>query len=108
MAALLKDLSTDFSDESFPLRQVIVNTHSPFLVKRVEKWKNNPNVSIWFSQISNVCTESVSVKNKVKLSISKILPVKKDNEQQLQIFYTDAEIKMTLTKLKEYLETTEN
>ena len=108
MAALLKDLSTDFSDESFPLRQVIVNTHSPFLVKRVEKWKNNPNVSIWFSQISNVCTESVSAKNKVKLSISKILPVKKDNEQQLQIFYTDAEIKMTLTKLKEYLETTEN
>ena len=108
MVTLLKDLSTDFSDKSFPLRQVIVNTHSPIIVKKVEKWKNDPNVSIWLSQISNVITTSVSTKNKAKLSISKILPVKKENERQLQIFYSDAEMKMTLTKLKEYLETTEN
>ena len=108
MAALLKDLSTDFSDESFPLRQVIVNTHSPILVRKVEKWKDDPNVSIWYSQISNVITTSVSAMNKVKLSISKILPVKKEFEHQLLFPYTDAEIKMTLTKVKEYLETTEN
>jgi predicted ATPase len=108
MATLLKDLSTDFSDESFPLRQVIVNTHSPILVRKVEKWKDDPNVSIWLSQISNVITTSISDKKKLKLSISKILPVKKEHEQQLQIFFTDAEMKMTLTKVKEYLETTEN
>ncbi|HBK30102.1 MAG TPA: ATPase, partial [Porphyromonadaceae bacterium] len=32
MASLLKDLTNDFTDEELPLRQVIVNTHSPILV----------------------------------------------------------------------------
>jgi predicted ATP-dependent endonuclease of OLD family len=106
MATLLKDLSADFSDNFLPLRQVIVNTHSPILVKKVEKWKNDINVSIWYSQISSVISSSTI--GKVKLSITKILPVKKENECQSQIPYTDAEIKMTLTKVREYLETTEN
>jgi predicted ATP-dependent endonuclease of OLD family len=106
MATLLKDLSTDFSDETLPLRQVIVNTHSTKLVQKVYKWRNDPNVSIWFSQISNIITTSVI--GRIKLSITKILPVQKENEYPLLFPCTDAEMKMTLTKVNEYLDTTEN
>lgn len=106
MSALLKDLTTDFSDESLPLRQVIVNTHSPILVKEIDKWKNDLNVSIWYSQISNLVTTSHV--GKIKLSITKILPVEKEHEYQFRILYSDADRKMTLTRVKEYLETTEN
>lgn len=107
MSALLKDLTTDFSDESLPLRQVIVNTHSPILLKEVKnKWQHDPNVSVWFSQISNFIA-STSI-GKVKMSISKILPVEKEHEHQFQIPFTDAERKLTITQVDNYLLTTEN
>jgi len=51
MAELLNDLATDFSDEDQPLRQVIVNTHSPLLVSKLYEWKKDPNVSIWYAEI---------------------------------------------------------
>jgi predicted ATP-dependent endonuclease of OLD family len=106
MSSLLKDLTTDFSDESLPLRQAIVNTHSPILVKELSKWNKDLNVSIWMSQMSNVVIYT-SV-GKIKMSITKILPVEKENEFQLKIPYSDEDRRMTLTKVKEYLETTEN
>jgi predicted ATPase len=106
MADLLKGLTTDFSDNTFPLRQVVVNTHSPILVKQIDKWKQDPFVSMWFSQVSTLITNNNN--RRLKLSISKILPVEKETERQLQIFLTEADKKMTLTKVKEYLENTEN
>jgi predicted ATPase len=106
MAELLKNLTIDFSDESFPLRQVIVNTHSPTLVRVIDQWKNDPNVSIWYSEIINKITKIENIK--VKLSITKILPVLKEIEFQLHIPYSEAEKKMTLSRVKEYLETKEN
>jgi predicted ATPase len=106
MARLLKDLTTDFSDESLPLRQVIANTHSPILVKFIGKWDQDPNVSIWFAESRSVIIKAPI--EKVRMSITKILPVEKKNVYQLQISYSEAEKKMTLTKVREYLENTEN
>ncbi len=43
LSSLLRDLSTIFQDDpdaDFPLRQVLINTHSPLLVGEVKKMKN--------------------------------------------------------------------
>lgn len=73
MAKLLKDLSVDFADIEMPLRQVIVNTHSPALVAHINRWQDDNNVSIWYAEIRVRVTD---IQNKrVKLSITSILPV---------------------------------
>ena len=46
MAHLLYNISTDFSDQHAPLRQVIINTHSPVVVKDIFAWEHNDHVSI--------------------------------------------------------------
>ena len=56
MARLLKDLSVDFEETEMPLRQVIVNTHSPVLVSQLIDWKDDKNVSIWFSRLNTLTT----------------------------------------------------
>jgi predicted ATPase len=71
MANLLKDLSTDFSDEDLPLRQIIVNTHSPIFVGAVlDSYLNDKNVSIFLSRISNVVANIVD--KKVSVSVTKM------------------------------------
>jgi len=106
MAALLKDLATDFSDEETPLRQVVVNTHSPILVSKLNKWEDDPNVSIWYAEVKQRVTDIGS--QRLNLSITSILPVIKKTEHQLTIPFTEVERKMTLTTVKNYLETKEN
>lgn len=104
MAELLKDLTTDFTDQELPLRQIIVNTHSPILVKEIYRWEDDPNVSIWYAQASNIIT--VAKDNKISLSITKILPVVKEKFSQLHLKYSEPDKKITLTNVGEYLETT--
>lgn len=103
MAELLKDLTTDFSDEDLPLRQVIVNTHSPILVNVLYKWKQNPNISIWYAEAKLRVAEING--RRTNISITNILPVVKDHERQLKVFYSETEKKLTLTTVKNYLET---
>lgn len=106
MASLLKDLTNDFTDEEQPLRQVVVNTHSPILVKEIYKWEKDNNVSIWYAEISNRVTD---IKNeRMNISITNILPVTKELNYQLNLPFTEQQKKMTLATVKEYLETTEN
>lgn len=106
MAELLKDLTTDFTDEGLPLRQVIVNTHSPILVSTLYKWQNDLNVSIWYAEVKQRVTDLNEAR--VNLSVTNILPVFKKNDRQLQIEYSDVQRKMTLSMVNEYLETKEN
>jgi predicted ATPase len=104
MAMLLKDLSVDFKDKEMPLRQVIVNTHSPVLVNELITWKNDKNVSIWLSQLNTLIT-SIDGK-KIKLKVTKILPVTKENEKQLSLeFVNEQERKLTLSEVIKYLKT---
>ncbi len=106
MADLLHDLSIDFNDIEMPLRQVIVNTHSPVLVSLIYKWKNNPNVSIWYAQLRSRIAEINETK--YSLRVTTILPVTKENDLQPTLFYSEQDRKLTLTTIKQYLETATN
>ncbi|WP_353164723.1 AAA family ATPase [Empedobacter brevis] len=106
MAALLKDLTNDFTDEELPLRQVVVNTHSPILVNNIFKWEKDNNVSIWYAEINNRIAD-INKKREV-ITVTNILPVAKELNYQLNIPYTESQKKMTLVTVKNYLETTAN
>ncbi len=106
MAKLLKDLSIDFADIEMPLRQMIVNTHSPVLVAHINRWEPDNNVSIWYAEIRNRVTD---ISNKrVKLSVTSILPVITEKSLQLMLNFSEPEKKLTLSKVKRYLETASN
>ena len=108
VAHLLRDLSADFSSEESPLRQVIVNTHSPVLVGDLMKWDGDHSVSIWFSKLSSLITDIEG--KRLKMKITKIVPVRKKNEPQLALYFTEEEQKLTLSEIIRYLQTadTEN
>ena len=103
IAKLLKDLTVDFTNPETPLRQVIVNTHSPVLVGELIQWQDDKNVSIWLSQLNSLITEIEG--EKTKLRITKILPVAKEQETKLTLTFSEQERKLTLTKVIEYLQT---
>lgn len=102
MAKLLKDLTVNFEDPAMPLRQVIVNTHSPVLVGELLKWEQDKGVSIWLSQLNTLIT-TINDK-KTKLKITKILPVVKELAKQLTLF-SEEERKLTLAEVIKYLQT---
>jgi hypothetical protein len=103
MARLLKALSVDFEDTEMPLRQVIVNTHSPVLVSQLINWKNDQSVSIWFSRLNSLIT--TIEKKRIKMKITVFSPVIKDNKKQLTLFVSENEDKLTLLEVVKYLET---
>ncbi len=111
LTKLLNDLSVDFVDKCNPLRQILVNTHSPVLVREIIKWKNDERVSIWFSQLSTLITRH-NTKN-VKINTTKIIPVVKDTSpEQLKIKFpnldlSESDLRLTVTTVKRYLETTD-
>ncbi|MGB0787929.1 MAG: AAA family ATPase, partial [Marinirhabdus sp.] len=111
LTKLLNDLSVNFEDVNTPLRQILVNTHSPVLVREIRNWSNDSRVSIWFSQLSTLITK-INGKN-TKINTTKIVPVVKDaTEEQLKLkfpnlYFNESEIKLTLSTVKRYLETTD-
>ncbi|KAF0250033.1 MAG: hypothetical protein FD167_569 [bacterium] len=110
MSHLLKDLSIDFADHNAPLRQVIVNTHSPLLVSEMlkkQKNENDNNVSIWLSRLDSFITDNDN--KKIKMKITKMNPVFEKNEQDT-LFVSESERKYTGAQIIKYLETvdTEN
>lgn len=106
MAELLRNLANDFTDEDLPLRQVIVNTHSPILVNNINNWKQDATVNIWYAEIVNRITDINT--ERLKISVTNILPVIKDLNNQLQLSFSESQKKMTLATVKQYLETTGN
>ena len=105
MTKLLRDLSIDFNDIDLPLRQVIVNTHSPVLVGNMFEWENDPNVSIWYAQMR---TNIFSINNeRLKMSITKINRVIKSLNNQGIIEFSEQERKLTLATVREYLQTSD-
>ena len=103
MANLLKDLSTDFIDKNQPLRQVIVNTHSPLLVSQVIKWKNDNNVSLYFAEMR---TRIINIgENRFKIYASKIGSTKKDGQET--IAFSEQDRKLTVQSVIKYLQTLE-
>ncbi|MFY7730901.1 MAG: AAA family ATPase [Flavobacterium sp.] len=105
MTELLKDLSVDFYDADLPLRQVIVNSHSPVLVGNMLEWKHDSNVSIWYAQMRTAITSINS--EKIKINITKISPVLKEESQQLNLAFSEQDRKLTISLVNEYLKTKE-
>ena len=100
MVELLKDLSSDFTDAEMPLRQVIVNTHSPILVNTIHKyWEKDINVSLHFAEMRTRIQEIYGKKQKIK--ITTILPVAKDGQLALPISEQDR--KVSMLTVNEYL-----
>ncbi len=109
MIELLKGLSTNLLNEediNFPLRQMIVNTHSSVFVGKLFRLDRLPqNISVWFSKlITNI---SIKNGNKLKFKSTKILPVRKGDDQLEFDFVTSGELEMTELEVEKYLETTD-
>ncbi len=107
MIDLLQGLSTDLFDKDdvgFPIRQVIVNTHSAVFVGNVFKnLQLMDNVSVWFSKL---ITNKLKVDGQnLMFKATKILPVSKSNAQLEFDFVTQNEMQMTDLEVKKYLET---
>ena len=101
MVELLRLLSTDFEDEDDLLRQVIVNTHSPVLLRWLkEKYNDADNgVSIWFSKL---ISHPIDVNgNRRSIRITRISPLTKS----FQLSFSEAENKMTIADAIAYLNT---
>ncbi|MEN0003293.1 MAG: AAA family ATPase [Bacteroidota bacterium] len=110
LTKLLYDLSVNFNDTSMPLRQILVNTHSPVLVGEIINWSKDKRVSIWYSQLNSLVTDIEE--KRTKMNITKILPVVKKTKDQLEMSFpklnlNESEIKLTLSQVKRYLETTD-
>ncbi len=104
IVSLLKDLSVNFSDEESYPRQVIVNTHSPIIIGEVFNLENQGQVTVWFSKIVSYIT-TINDK-KIKLSITKMLPIEK-GEKQLSVNFSETEKKITYNELTNYLESSD-
>lgn len=96
---LLHDLSVDFKDGFAPLRQVIINTHSPILVRELLKWQNDNGVSVWLSKMNTLIAEIDG--KKYKLRTTKMSPVKIDNQNNIAKSISQ----MSVADLEEYLNT---
>lgn len=90
IVAQLKSLCVDFSDADSPLRQVIINTHSPVLISGLSKYLDDTALSIWYLQMV------LRVSKKQKIIISKADKV--DTNQK----------GLALTTIIRYLETVDS
>ncbi|TAE68326.1 MAG: ATPase [Bacteroidetes bacterium] len=109
MANLLKDLSTDFTDIETPLRQVVINTHSPILVGNIlESYLNNKNVSIWLSQMVSKTATIQDKKTNFSATIMQS-PFSdyqyKDIDEMSTSKEKEEKRKYALSNVKKYLET---
>ena len=107
MAELLRDLSVDFSDADMPLRQVIINTHSPILVGEMFELGEKTALKVWFSDLVTQLTtlKSKRMKMYVTKMLSVMLPYEKETKQALlNLSYED---KISFQKLLDYLDTSD-
>jgi predicted ATPase len=108
MIQLLKDLSTDFEEPETPLRQVIVNTHSPILVGNLFQAVTERYVSLEYAQMRTAITDvqiTDTEKKRMKINYTKITPVSvSSNPSETEI---ERERKFTLATVIEYLQTTD-
>jgi len=100
-AQLLKELSTNFETEDILLRQIIVNTHSPVMVKHLQNWNRDPKVSMWFAKMSNRIINFEG--RRLKIQVSNLSPIIKNRE--LPFFVSEEETRITLSTVEKYLET---
>ena len=102
MAALLRDLTTDFSSPDMPLRQMIVNTHSPALLGELVKWKEDKTVSVGLSFLKKVI---VDINDKRTIIKATHIELASTNQDQPPVADKESRRKFTIAEIKRYLET---
>jgi predicted ATPase len=111
MLQLLKDLSVDLEenvdDNVLPLRQVIVNTHSPAIVGAAVQWEEDNNVSVHYAQLRTLIAgkERSGVSEKVKLFKTMIVQV--ENRSQSTMAFSEKDRSLTVSTVMEYLKSTD-
>ncbi|MBK9091279.1 MAG: AAA family ATPase [Anaerolineae bacterium] len=106
MARLLRDLSVDFTNTGMPLRQVIVNTHSPVLLIELIQWQADRDVSVWLSSLNSLITDTDGQRTKTK--ITRMRFVSKENSEYRQMAFlpvSEVERKLTVAEAIRYLQT---
>lgn len=99
MVALLRELSSDFSEgeEGLPLRQVIVNTHSPVVIKNVIGQQQGL-VSVMFSQVAT------AIQDKKRLSITKMSRIDTSSQRSIDDIEAQRQGRITLELAIQYLQ----
>jgi predicted ATP-dependent endonuclease of OLD family len=100
MAQLLRDLSVNFQDENSPLRQVIVNTHSPVLLREITSWVNNDYTGLWYANIRKRIMDYKG--NRVAIAITNVVPIDTNENFQLSIFSTQ-DTSLAVSSVEKYL-----
>ncbi len=98
---LLKALASDFTDPDMPLRQIIVNTHSPVLVGNLKSGIDSKNINIWYAEIKTSITNLHG--KRMKLRTTEISPVSPDPTSQLEL--SERQRKLTSIEVEKYLRT---
>ncbi|MNL68395.1 hypothetical protein D3C87_1931110 [compost metagenome] len=83
----------------------MVNTHSPALVNETLGFSTDKNVAVWLS-ISRTLIKDID-DNRFKMMVTRALPVQIVQDSQLSINFSEQERKLTLSVVREYLETSE-
>lgn len=99
---LLKDLSTDFEIEGeseIPLRQVIINTHSPLLVREYKNDVSHYNGTLFFARLLS----KVDVSKKATYKITRLSPVTDGNSKRFFLSTLPAEAEITYAEADEFL-----
>lgn len=102
MAELLKDLSTQLEQYDEPLRQVIVNTHSPLLLQIVHKWGPKQQLGIWLADIRKRVMDHED--KRVKIAATSFIPIHPDTDTHPPLF-SEQEKKMTMATAQKILNT---
>ncbi|MCF0218658.1 MAG: AAA family ATPase [Muribaculaceae bacterium] len=78
MAKLMEQLSSDFKNTDFRLRQVIVNTHSPKFVEEIFKLRNKLSLVVLTRRVTSVINEGPL---KTVMQITRMTPIVSDGKK---------------------------
>lgn len=106
MLALLKNLSTDFLDTENPLRQVIVNTHSPILVGDVYRWKQDSTVLLLLAKMNSRVTDIAGQRRRFKVTAMDV--AMKEYNTQLPTWLPTEKSPISISEIQKYLKITQN
>jgi predicted ATPase len=101
---LLKNLSTQFEEKGeaeLPLRQVIVNTHSPLLVRKYYDEKFQAEGLLYFARLDR----KIDAEKRLSYKLTRMSVVKEKGDPQLGLFseILPAEEELTQHEVMEYL-----
>ena len=99
MVDLLYGLSTNFEEDPDFLRQVIVNTHSPLLVREMVNFRHQNVASVWLSKMATLITDFQG--RKVQIRRTEVNRV--DTDGQTKLF--QVQNTLSLYDLEQYLST---